>query len=75
MAKGRGNLEVQVPPPSHPSPHLAPSARAGLGPQDPGQPIVGRVLTGNGITADGDGYDSLIGGWVKVRVGFAVIRS
>jgi hypothetical protein len=36
---------------------------------------VGRVLTGNGITADGDGYDSLIGGWVKVRVGFAVIRS
>ena len=26
MAKGRGNLEVQVPPQSHPSLHLAPRA-------------------------------------------------
>jgi hypothetical protein len=24
--------------------------------------MVGQVLTGNGITADGDGHDSLIGG-------------
>ncbi len=28
-------------------------------------------FTFNGITADGDGYDSLIGGSVNIRVGFA----
>ncbi len=35
---------------------------AGPGPPDPGKRMVGKVLTGNGITAYGDGHDSLIGG-------------
>ena len=47
---------------SPPFPHLAPSARAGRGPPDPGQPMVDKVLTGNGITAYGNGAYGLIGG-------------
>jgi hypothetical protein len=33
--------------------------------------MVGKVFTGNGITATGDGHDSLIGGAENVWVGFA----
>jgi hypothetical protein len=39
-----------------------PGPSAGRGPADPGKRMVGRVLTGNGITAYGDGHDNLIGG-------------
>ena len=49
--------------PCHPPvPTWPPSARAGRGPADPGNRMVGRALTGNGTTATGDGHDSLIGG-------------
>ncbi|CAK6689509.1 hypothetical protein I1E95_09195 [Synechococcus sp. CBW1107] len=36
---------------------------AGRGPADPGKRMVGKVLTGNGITACGDGHYSLISGY------------
>ncbi|WP_322775717.1 hypothetical protein [Synechococcus sp. CBW1107] len=52
-----------MPPLSHPPgcPH-APRPRAGRGPADPGQRMVGKVLTGNGLTAYGNGAFSLVGG-------------
>ena len=57
MAKGRGDLAGQVPPPVSPSPAPA---------QDVARRILGRAwwagFTFNGITADGDGHDSRIGG-------------
>ena len=49
--------------PCHPPvPTWPPSDCAGRGPQDPELPMVGKVLTGNGITAYGNGAYSLIGG-------------
>lgn len=39
-----------------------PGPGAGRDPTDPGQRMVGKVLTGHGITTYGDGHDSLIGG-------------
>ncbi len=39
-----------------------PRPSAGRGPADPGQRMVGKVLTGHGITTYGDGHYSLIGG-------------
>ncbi len=57
MAKRRGNLAGQVPPPVSPSPAPA---------QDVARRILGRAwwagFTFNGITAYGDGHDSRIGG-------------
>ena len=71
IAKRRWFLNEPVPPLSPTSPHLAPQPPRRTWPAGPGQPMVGQVLTGNGITADGDGHDSLIGGSLNVRVGFA----
>jgi hypothetical protein len=45
---------VQVPPPSHPG--------AGRGQPDPGGRMVGKVLTGNGITRCEKGSYALVGG-------------
>ncbi|NQV09684.1 MAG: hypothetical protein HQ527_00720 [Cyanobacteria bacterium] len=39
-----------------------PRPSAGRGPADSGQRMVGKVLTGNGITAYGNGAYRLIGG-------------
>jgi hypothetical protein len=39
-----------------------PGPRSQHGPADPGKRMLGRVLTGNGITAYGNGHYSLIGG-------------
>ena len=39
-----------------------PRPGAGCGPPDPGQRMVGKVLTGNGITAYGNGAYRLVGG-------------
>ncbi|EAQ76468.1 hypothetical protein [Synechococcus sp. WH 5701] len=39
-----------------------PRPSAGRGPANPGQRMVGKVLSGNGITAYGNGAYSLIGG-------------
>jgi len=48
--------------PCHPPvPTWPPSARAGLGPADPGKRVACRVQTGNGITRYGNGATSLIG--------------
>ena len=48
--------------PCHPPvPTWPPDPRAGRGPADPGKGMVGKVLTGNGITAHSDGErDALI---------------
>ena len=47
--------------PCHPPvPTWPPDPRAGRGPADPGKGMVGKVLTGNGITAHSDGERDVI---------------